>query len=193
MSTKKPEVSSGFAQRELDKAEKQFEEFNDNIKELTTDVTRAAPRTEQEPVHKMSQREMQNADDIYIKPMKSVGDGKKFNEKFREGWDYDKQYIKVKLEHKELIGENIEQWTKPYTGVPAEFWVLPTTKPVWIPRHVANQVKRKYYARLKMDEQTVTGADGTGSYYGKMVVSDTVQRLDCNLVSTSKTFSNRHF
>jgi hypothetical protein len=80
----------------------------------------------------------------------------------------------------------IEIWTRPYGGVPAEFWKVPVNKPIWGPRHLAEQIKRCSYHRLSM-QNTTTNSDGVGQYYGSLAVDSTIQRLDARPVSTRKS------
>jgi len=75
-------------------------------------------------------------------------------------------------------------WTKPYAGMPAEYWRVPTNKPIWGPRYLAEQIKRCNYHRFTM-QNTVQGADGMGQYYGAMAVDTTVQRLDARKANTN--------
>ena len=90
-----------------------------------------APKMETAPQTKMSQNEIAKSKDIYLKPDKVISCREKFNEKYREDFNFGKEYVQFVGEHKELIGENIEIWTKPFAGVPAEYWIVPTNKPVW--------------------------------------------------------------
>ena len=43
------------------------------------------------------------------------------------------------------LSEKIEIWTRPYGGIPAEYWEVPSNKPVWGPRYLAEQIKRARY------------------------------------------------
>ena len=197
-SMSKPKVSSSFAQSELDKAEKQFEAFNDNVKEMTHDRLNAAPKEEVEQQTKMSNREMQNSKDIYLKPKRSLPPGmdpksgykEKFNEKFRNDWNFAKEYVQFIAENREIIGENIELWTKPFPGIECEFWEVPVNKPVWGPRYLAEKIKKCTYHRLKMDEQRASNllnSDSMGAYTGAIAVDTVVQRLDAYPVSQKKS------
>jgi len=183
---KKPKVTTS-AEKELDKAQKQFEAFDDSIKKMTLDRMNEAPKEETEMQTKMSQNEIAKSKDIYLKPDKTISSREKFNETFRAAWEFDKEYVQLIAEHKEIIGETIETWTKPYAGVPAEFWKVPTNKPVWAPRYLAEQIKRCNYHRLKMDQTTLTSGDGYGQYYGAMAVDTVVQRLDAHPVNKRKS------
>lgn len=185
--TKKPEVSSEFARKELDKAAEQVDRFNESVNNLTLDRMREAPKLETEMQVPMSQREMQNAKDIYLKPRKSIGSTEKFNEKFRNHYKYQSEYVKFVAEHKEIIGEVIEMWTKPFPGVPAEFWEVPTNKPVFAPRYVAERIRGCSYHRLKSQDSTVVSSDGLATYHGAIVADCEVQRLDAMPVSNRKS------
>ncbi len=185
MSTEKPKVSSGFAQSEVDKAEKQFETFDKNLKELSSN--RPMQPTRQTEEYGISQREIANSKDIYLKPKRRIGSREKFNENFRSQYEYAKEMVAFIAEHKELSGEHIEIWTKPFPGLAAEEWIVPTSKPVYGPRYLAEQIKRKYYNRLIMKENVTTSSDGMGTYYGGMAYDTTIARLDCHPVSDRKS------
>lgn len=189
----KPKVSSN-SQKELDKCEKQFNEFQENVESLTLDRLNSAPKEEAEQQTKISNREAQKSDGIYLKPSRSImsvnpktGEKEKFNEKFRKDWEFDKEYVTFIAEHKEIIGETIEMWTHPYGGVPAEFWTVPTNKVVRGPRYLAEQIKRCNYHRLRMDDHKVISSDGVGSYTGQIVVDQVISRLDAYPVSERKS------
>lgn len=172
--------------KEMENAEKQVDAFNESVKDLTLDRMNTAPKQESEPQTKLSQREIERSKDLYLKPERTIGSREKFNENYREQYNEAKEYVHFIAENKEIIGEALEIWTKPFAGMPAEFWKIPTNKPVWGPRYLAEQIKRKFYHRLKTEDR-VTGTDGTASYYGSMVVDTTVQRLDAIPVSSRKS------
>ena len=178
----KPKV----AESELDKLGQQFDKFNDNVQALTLDRMNEAPKQEMEPQTKLSQSEIEKSKDVYLKPSRSIGSGQKFNEKFREQWNFDKEYVQFIAENNECKGDTIEIWTRPYGGLPAEFWQVPVNKPIWGPRHLAEQIKRASYHRLSM-QNTTTQTDGVGQYYGSLAVDSTIQRLDARPVSTRKS------
>lgn len=186
MSTQRPKTGHSPSERELDKAEEQFKAFDDSVKEMTMDRLNAAPTQETEMQTKMSTREMQNSKDVYLKPNRIVSSRDKFNEKFREEYNYKKSYVQFIAENKELIGEAIEIWTRPFPGMPAEEWKVPTNKPVWGPRYLAEQIKRKFYHRLKMDEKSITAEDGGVQYYGRIASDMTIQRLDAHPVNSQR-------
>lgn len=187
----KPQVNS-FGQAELDKAEKQFDTFHQQMVEGTgivpapkrMDLSRRHDVEMQVP---LSQNQITGAKDIYLKPKKSIGSKEKFNETYRESWEFDKQKVAFIAEHKEIVGETIDLWTKPYPGVPCEEWIVPVNTPVWGPRYLAEQIKRKYYNRLTMNESKQVSSDGTGTYTGQLVVEEQRQRLDCHPVNKGKT------
>lgn len=186
----KPQVNSA-GQAELDKAEKQFDEFNKDVSSKSgsipvkkMDLSRRQDVEMQVP---LSQNQIAGSKDIYLKPKKSIGAKEKFNEKFREQWEFDKQKVAFIAEHKELQGETLDLWTKPYPGCNCEEWIVPVNVPVWGPRFLAEQIKRKYYNRLSMAESKQTSADGMGTYYGQLVVSEEKQRLDAIPVNKGTT------
>jgi hypothetical protein len=170
----------------IKESEKEISNFESNLINLTQDEMNKAPKYEVEPQTKLSTREQQKSKDIYLKPKHTIGARDKFNEKFRASYEYARQYVQFIAEHKELIGENIEIWTRPYGGMAAEEWEIPTNKPVWGPRYLAEQIRRKKYHRLVM-KQTAREETGMGQFYGVMAADTTISRLDANPVSTSKT------
>lgn len=183
MTVKTPKIQ----ETEIDKLSKQFDKFDEEVKSLTLDRMNEAPLKEVEPQTQLSQKEIEKSKGFYLKPERVIADGQKFNEKFRERWNFDKEYVQFIAEHKELIGEVIEVWTHPYGGVGAEFWKVPTNKPVWGPRYLAEQIRSKNYSRLSMDEKKIIGVDGTASYFGSMVVDNKIQRLTAEPVSSRRS------
>ncbi len=173
---KTPNVNSA-GERELQKVEEQFEAFENEVKDLSMKRMNLTKKPEVEPQTKLSQQEIANSKDIYLKPVKRVASREKFNESFRQAYEFDKKYVHFIAENKEIIGEHIDMWTKPYAGIPAEEWQVPVNTPVWAPRYVAEQIKRKYYNRLVMKDQT-TGSDQMGKYHGTLVIDTTIPRLD---------------
>lgn len=192
--TSKPKLDNQYAQKELDKAEKNFEEFNDQVQQLTQDRMNTAPKLETDQQTKLSAKEIENNNNTYLKPARTIdrpfdaGTKKAdtFNERFRKEWEFKKEYVNFVAENKEIIGEKIELWTKPFPGIPAEFWQVPVNKPVWGPRYLAEQIKNCTYHRLSTQDATVS-RDGTGSYYGSLVVDNTINRLDAHPVSDRKS------
>lgn len=180
--TRKPKID-----KELDQAQKQLDAFENDIKNLTLDRMNEAPKQELEPQTKISNREAQKANELWIKPERKIPDNQKFNEKFREDWNFAKEYVQFIAEHKEIIGETIEMWTHPFGGVGAEFWKIPTNKPVWAPRYVAEQIRKCTYHRLRMEQGNVVSRDSNGAYYGSLVADTTVARLTAEPVSQRKS------
>lgn len=185
----KPKPTSSLAEKELDIAEKQLDAFENNVKEMTLDRMNHAPKEETEKQTKLSQEDISKSKDIYLKPEKtlSAGPKDKFNERFRKKYEFDKEYVHFVAENKEIIGESIEIWTRPYGGMPAEFWRVPTNKPVWGPRYLAEQIKRCTYHRLVMQQNIVTESNYAGQMYGALAADTIVQRLDAHPVSSKKS------
>ena len=182
----RPKAENSLAAQELDKAEKQFEKFDESVKALTMDHMNLAPKLEVEPQTKIAQKDLANTTDFYLKPKKSIGCKEKFNEKFREAYNFDKELVNFIAEHKEVRGDTIELWTRPYPGVPAEYWEIPSNKPVWGPRYLAEQIKRKSYHRLKTEDRIIESGTGM-QYYGAMAVDTCIQRLDAYPVSSRRS------
>jgi hypothetical protein len=180
----KPKMASGEAQREIDKVEQQFENFETQAKKMTLDIMNQAP-VEQASVPKLSAKEIEKSNEIYLKPARTVPDRQKFNEKFRGKWEHAKEYVRFIARHNEIIGDTIEIWTHPFGGVGAQFWQVPTNKPVYGPRYLAQQIKNCRHHRLIM-EDTPTQRSNEGIYYGTLAVETTIQRLDAEPVSEQK-------
>jgi hypothetical protein len=183
----KPKPTTSLAEKELVKVEEQFKEFDSNIKQMTMDRMSAAPLQEVESQTKIAQKDLDKTKDLYIKPKRSITSKEKFNERFREDYKFSTEYVNFIAENKEIIGEALEFWTKPFPGMPAEEWYIPVNKPVWAPRHVAERIKGSKYHRLTMNQTVSTASDGMGQYYGAMAVDTTVQRLDAIPVSQRKS------
>lgn len=183
--TQKPRVSSS-AEKELDRVEEQFKEFDNQVKDLTMDRLNETPKQEVIPQTQLTELDKRNAKDIYLKPKRMIGCADKPNEKFKDKMAYDKEFVQFVAENREIIGENIEIWTRPYPGMAAEYWEVPVNKPVWGPRYLAEQIKRKFYHRLVM-QQSISGAEGGHSFYGNMVADTTIQRLDAHPVNQRRS------
>lgn len=174
------------SEKELEKAEEQFKAFDDNVKSLTMDRMNQAPRLDQEPQNRLSQSEISQSKDIYLKPHRSISSREKFNENYRNEYNFAKEYVYFIAENKEVIGEDIDMWVKPFAGLPAEWWKVPVGKPIWAPRYVAERIKGCVYHRLKM-EDTVSQASGMGQFYGNMAVDTTIARLDALPATKTKS------
>ncbi len=184
----KPKVSNSFAEKEVDKVEEQFKEYDQQIKDLTLDRMNEAPKQEVEPQTKLSQEEIAKSKELYLKPWRTIGCRDKFNEAYRKDYEFAKEQVRFIAENHEIIGETIDIWTRPFGGMPAEWWKVPTNKPVWGPRYLAEQITRARYHRFIQDDNAERGADEKGyGYKGAMVVDKVIQRLDARPVSNQKS------
>jgi len=174
------------SEKELDKVGKQFDAFDNQVKTLTQDRMNEAPKLEVAPQTEISQVDLQKSKDVYLKPKRTIGSKEKFDEKWRERYNFSKEYVQFIAENKEIIGESIDLWTKPYPGMPAEEWIVPVNKPVWGPRYLAEQIKGAVYHRMSMENKPI-GNDHAGQYYGNIIVDNTVQRLDAYPVNTKRS------
>lgn len=183
-----PQVSSE-SQKELDRIEAQFDKFHEEVKQINIDSMAGAKKQETEPQTKLSQEQIQKNNDLYLKPVRTVSSAEKFNEAFREDYNFSKEYVNFIAEHKELIGEKIEKWTKPFPGMPAEYWEVPTNRPVWGPRYLAESIKAARYHKFSMSESDLknTSPGYEGTYVGRMISDTIVQRLDAHPVSSRKS------
>jgi hypothetical protein len=181
MVEKKPNI----APNQMDKLEKQLDAYNEQVQALTLDRMNEAPLKEVEQQTKLSQKELNKKPDIYLKPINSVRSKEPFNELFRDEWNHLKEYVHFIYENYEVIGEQLDFWTKPLQGIAAERWFVPANKPVWGPRYVAEQISRCKYHRLKTVDAP-TGPEQNGvTHYGTMVADTTINRLDAKPVRQS--------
>lgn len=174
----KPIPKSQLAANELDKVETQFNETSKNLSSLTIDKMNEAPRQETEPTHKMTQNEIADSNDIYIKPFRSLRCHAKFNENYRDDYNFAMEWVYITAQNNMIINEFIQFWTKPFAGHPYEEWKVPVGKPIWVRRHVAERIKGCTYHELHMDQTKKTEVDEFGDYVGQMAVKKTIQRLD---------------
>lgn len=176
---KVPQVNAE-GHKELDKVERQFDEFKEQVETLTMDRMNLSPKIDMEPIHKIANKDLDKDNVIYLKPHTQISCAptEKFNEKFRKAYEYDNERVEFTAEHRELIGETIEMWMKPYAGMSAGYWKIPTGKKVNAPRYIFEKLQRTGYHRLRMDETRQTNSDGTGTFYGQMIVDNYVPRLD---------------
>jgi hypothetical protein len=172
---------------ELNKLSADFNEFDNQVKDLTLDNMNKAPLKDIEPQTKISQADLAKSKDIYLKPIKNISSREKFNEKFRDDYNFKKEYVHFTAENIEIIGETIELWTKPFPGMPAEFWKVPVNTPIWGPRYLAEQIRGCKYHQLIMDDTKTVEEGYVGSIQGKMVATKTVQRLNAEPVSTKRS------
>src|SRR5208283_3595353 len=182
----RPKAQNSAAEKELDKCEEQFKKFDEQVKEMTLDRMNQAPLLETEPQTKLSQAEIARKREHYLKPIRTIGSREKFNDKWKEEYTFQKQYVQFIAENNEIIGEEIDLWTKPFPGMPAEEWKVPVNTPVWGPRYLAEQIKRKCYHRLSMDQSKKVEDDGATQMYGQMIVNRKIARLDAKPVSNNR-------
>jgi len=178
---RKPNVNSE-SEKELDRLEKDFDKYDEQVKSLTLDEMNKAPALSHEPQTKIALRDIDKKPDIYLKPERTIGGIEKFNEEFRAEYNYQKEYVHFIAENHEIIGETIECWTKRFPGVPGEFWKVPVNKPVWGPRYLAEQLATRKYHVLSMDQTQKVADDGYTQMYGMMVAKQTKQRLNATPV-----------
>lgn len=173
---------------EIEKAGQAFDNFNEEVKNLTMDRMNTAPKTDVEQQTKLSQNEIAKSNDIYLKPVRTISGNGKFNEKFRQDYEYAKEYVQFIAENRELKGSPIEIWTRPFAGTPAEYWEVPVNKPVWGPRHLMEQITRAQYHRLKMEDAAIREQFGFAQMQGSIVADSIEQRLDAQPVHKKKNF-----
>lgn len=171
--------------KDLQQAAEQFDKFDNDVKNLTMDRLNEAPKPEVSPAE-LSRKELEEKGEIFLKPVRAIGSKEAFNEKFRSDRQFAEEYVCFIAKNIEIPGESIELWTKPFGGMAAQMWEVPVNKPVWGPRHLAEQLKRKYYHRLKTSEVPYN-SNGSYGFYGSPVVDTTIQRLDAEPVSKSKS------
>jgi hypothetical protein len=182
----KPNVSNSSAQKELDQAETQFNKFKENLDTLTLDRMNAAPKQDIEPQTKLSSRELDRNAPLCLKPKRQISSKEKFNEKFRDDYNFASERVNFIAENVEVIGETIELWTKPFPGLPAELWEVPVNKAVNGPRYLAERIKGCTYHRLIMQDKPIS-TDHAGTYFGTMIADTTKQRLDAHPISDRKS------
>lgn len=175
----RPKAQDSTMNKELLKAEEQFEAYDKNIKDLTLDRMNKASFEHLEMQMPMSRSDVRNSADIYLKPHRSIPSREKFNEDYRDQYNKSKEYTQFTAENREIIGETIDIWTKPFAGMPAEWWQVPVNKPVWGPKYLRDQIKKARYHRLRSEMSNPMSADGMGQYYGGVVVDTIIPRLDC--------------
>ncbi len=190
----KPNAKNSASQRELDKVEAQFDAFDENVKNLNMDSMAHAPTHELEPQTKISQRDLDKTKPLYLKPKRTyppgvhpkTGEREKFNEKFREEYNYKREYVEFIAENVEILGESIKLSLKKFPGTPIEDWEIPVNVPVMAPRMLAERLTECNYHVLKMEDR-VTHTEGVGAFTGQMVAKSKVQRIDARPVSTRRS------
>jgi hypothetical protein len=181
---KQPKVNSE-AQKQLDQVAQKLDAFQEQAREFNpfsglTNVEAGDPQT------KISTREANAQDAIYVKPVRSIkrpqgGKDKAtvhWDEKWRAQHDEDWKYVKCIVENNELIGEAVECWTAKWGCDPAHFWKIPVNKPVMIPKLLAEQLSKCQYHRLKMSDN----AEKVNYINSQMVADHVVRRIDARPV-----------
>jgi len=169
---------------DLEQAKQVADNFEKSMKDLR-ETDRFAPVKETEGPQ-MSQKDINSSKDIYLKPVRSLSDGQKFDENYRDEYNFFKEYVCFIAEHKEIIGEKIEIWTKKYKGIPAEYWEVPPGKVVWGPRYLADRIAECHYRRLKTEDHTQTASGHVGTFTGALVVDHEVARLTATPVTKGR-------
>ena len=171
-----------MARKDIEQAIEDVKAFDQSVANLTLDRANEAKKEETELQVPLSTKEIEKSKDIYLKPNRAHFSVEKFNEKFRKDYEHEKEYVYFIAENKEVIGEDITIWTKPFAGLPAEEWIVPVNKPIWGPRYLAEQISRCNYHILTMQKSS-QGSDHAGQYYGQMVADKTVSRLEARSVN----------
>lgn len=175
MSEKRPRVNSE-GQKELDRVEDQFKNFNESVHEAKEESRKLVAK-ETEPHVKMSQEEMNRSDVIYLKPKRTFPSREKFNEKFRDEFNRQSEYVEFIAENREVKGESIDFCIKKFPGQSVEEWVVPVDKPVAAPRYVKERIQDCGYTVFTTANRDVTGREGGIEYYGQMVAEERRERL----------------
>lgn len=179
-----PKVNSE-GQKTLDRAVEKIDAFQEQAREFNPFTgLQNIPQTEQQT--KISTREANQADAIWITPVRSIkrstgGKDKAtvhWDEKWQGQHDEDWKYVKCIVENNELIGEAIEVWTAKWGCDPAHFWKVPVNKPVMIPRLLAEQLSKCHYHRLKMED----GSEKVNFVNSRFVADHVVRRIDARPV-----------
>lgn len=160
----------------LHKMNTSFDATQKDLTNLTLDHLNKAPLKEGEDQTKLTRSELAEDNIHVVKPERQVHGQDKPNPKFekerKKGWEM----VKCFFENREVEGEQIECWSKPFAGDPASFWKLPVNRTVMAPRHLVKQLENCRYHKMRMEEKTVS-SDGAGVYYGALVADYTVNRL----------------
>jgi hypothetical protein len=173
-------------QKELKKVEKEFENFNKEVKEVSEKALFTPPLEEKKELDPSIPK-----DAIVLSPIKKINSQEPFNENFREDYNYKNENICFIAENIEISGEDISLWTKPFAGMSAMEWSVPVNKPVVGPRYLYEQIASKFYNRLVMDQKPIQSESGM-TYYGTMVATNTIHRLNAHeFVNRPKFISMR--
>lgn len=190
----KPRPTSSESEKELNKIEKQFDDFDKNVKEMTLDRMNQAPKLDREPGFASLQNQLEQSNVQYLKPFRTIPSREKFNEDYRKDYEYMKEYVEFVADNNEVKGETLDFWTKPFAGMPCEEWKVPVGITVSAPRYVKKRIDDCYYHQMSMKQNVSTGTDGMGQYYGAMVVDNIVQRLETHEAKRgSRVYMGRRF
>lgn len=171
-------------QKELDNIETLLNDVGTHNKSLDYDQRLSAPKQETEPQTKIARSEIDKAPEIYLKPKRSFPAREKFNEKFRDQYNYDREYVEFIAENNEVIGESADFWIKKFPGTPCEEWVIPVNKPVWAPRYVKQRLEECGYTVFRAS-QSLKSEEGI-NYNGYLEIQERKNRLNAREVSKKK-------
>lgn len=180
--SERPRVNSK-GQQELDKVADQFEDYSSQIRKISDNVTDAPQASDYNPSTKISAREAHRAARI-MKPTKTIGSKERFNEAYRGEYEEAKKYVTCIVENFEFSGK-IDCWTKPFPGMPAEYWELPCGTPIIVHRYVADRISQCSYRRLSMDDTPSPTNYVESDRLGAIVVAETKRRLDARPVGSA--------
>src|SRR5665213_2096435 len=99
----KPIPKNSLAEKELDKAQAQFDAFDENVKSLTLDHMNNLPVEASEAKHKLTQNQIADAKDIYIQPFKTIASRDKFNENYREDYTYAMEWVYITAQNNMIL------------------------------------------------------------------------------------------
>lgn len=179
----RPKVNAE-GQKELSVVENQIKDIQEKNQSLDYDQRLAAPKNEIEQQTKIAQSEIDKLPEIYLKPKRSFPPREKFNEKFRDEYNYQREYIQFIAENYEVIGESVDFWIKKFPGTPCEEWVLPVNKPVWAPRYVKERLEECGYTVFKASQSLKT-QEGI-NYEGYLEIQERKNRLNARDISKKK-------
>jgi hypothetical protein len=188
MSEKRPKVNAE-GQKELEKVESQIDNFKESIYEAK-ERSRTLSIQETEPQTKIAQSDLNKSGILYLKPKRTFPSREKFNEKYRDEFKYQSEYVDFIAENNEVKGESIDFCIKKFPGMPVEEWIVPVNKPVAAPRYVKERIEDCGYTVFVTTDAPV-GSEGGVMYYGQMVAEQRKSRLSVREVSKKpKIFSS---
>ena len=105
----KPNVNSA-SEKELVRVEAQFDQFKEQLDSLELDRSNAHAK-ETAPQVLLSQEDIAKSKDIYLKPYRAIGSAEKFNEKYREDYNYAKEYTSfwLKMQNHRGINRHVDK------------------------------------------------------------------------------------